>query len=117
MSGKYCWDGIIFPLEDNTMGESTTPLNQLEFKLQNKKTEPFLYEVGQKVRVSKWVTEDRQTPKYWAGALAHVLRRYDGGLFVPKHFYDVKMLHGDKVCVFKEDELDRRYIRKNLDKR
>ena len=85
------------------------------FNIQNKKIEPFLYEVGQKVRIRKNVIYDGQTPKYWGGALCQILSRQNVG-FVPKHIYKVRLLHGDKVCDFFEYEIDMRYIRKNLDK-
>lgn len=78
---------------------------------------PFLYEVGQKVRVSKKVAMDGQTPEYWAGALVQILSRRHADILQYRHLYKVKLLHAEKTCEFFEDEFDRRFIRKNLDKR
>ena len=82
-----------------------------------KNHKPFLYEVGQKIRVSKKVIMDGQTPDYWGGAICQILRRSRTGIISDKHLYRVRILHKDKTCEFFEEELDRRFIRKNLDKR
>lgn len=98
------------------MRSSSTLLNQFEDKLHHKKIKPFLYEVGQKVRIRKNIVQDGQTPEYWSGALCQILSRQNVGMFLPKHMYKVRLLHGDKICDFFEYEIDMRYIRKNLDK-
>lgn len=78
---------------------------------------PFLYEVGQKVRIPKRVINNFQVPEYWAGSVAQILsRRHVNSSTSHRHLYRVKLLHGDKICEFFEEDLDRRFVRKNLDK-
>ena len=70
---------------------------------------PYLADIGQTVRVLKRVTEDGQTPAWWAGAICVVEKRMTSGL-LKEHSY--KLRHeNNRTCDFKESELDRRYLK------
>ena len=78
---------------------------------------PFLYEVGQKVRVSNRILSSFQIPAHWAGCVVQILsRRHIYSQTKHIHVYKVKMLHGSNVFEFFEEDFDRRFVRKNLDK-
>ena len=70
---------------------------------------PYLFQVGQRVRINKGVTQDGQTPKFWDGGFAIVEKRKCGGL-CKEHWYTLKHANG---CTddFREEELDSRYSR------
>lgn len=91
---------------------TTTNLLQLLVNEYNKPDpRPYLFEVGQTVRVVKSVVNDGQTPKHWAGATGSVERRKTTGLH-KDHWYVVRHATGNVTCEFREDELDRRYARR-----
>ena len=74
---------------------------------------PFLFEVGQKVRVldvrvdQRWAGWDGQTKAYWNGAVVEVLSRKSTGLH-KDHFYCLKHENG-AIDDFREEELDGRF--------
>ena len=74
-------------------------------------TKPFLYSFGQKARVLSNVIEDGQTPEYWSGAKVEIRERYHTPIF-KNRVYVVKHLKNNRICEFKEEELDKRYRRK-----
>lgn len=73
---------------------------------------PFMFQVGQQVRVVKSVVNDGQTHKCWAGAIATITRRYCTGLH-KEHWYEVSLSYNGSLLKneFREDEFDFRYIR------
>lgn len=75
-------------------------------------TKPYYYEVGQKVRVCKKVLEDGQTPRFWAGAVCEVVKRY-ASMIHKDHWYKLRHPNGNED-EFREYELDYRYIRKHV---
>lgn len=68
---------------------------------------PFLFKVGQKVRVLKKVVDDGQTPHYWAGSICEVIGRSSSFLH-KDHWYALKHTNGF-TDLFSEEELDNRY--------
>lgn len=70
---------------------------------------PYLYQKGQWVRVLKSVTDDGQTPREWAGALAIVEHRKTTGLH-KDHIYLLANPRTGQRDEFREEELDRRYV-------
>ena len=62
------------------------------------------------MRVCKDVVNDGQTPKFWAGAVVTIERFY-GTVLVKSHWYRLRHDNGASD-EFKEDELDRRYMRR-----
>lgn len=99
------------------MNNYTSFISLLDGFIPSKEHQPFLYEVGQKVRISKRVVESKKLPYYWSGALVQILSRRHADTKAHKHVYKVRILHSDKIGEFYEEEFDRRYIRKNLDKK
>lgn len=71
---------------------------------------PFLFEIGQKVRLRKGRSEDGQTPKCWDGAMCEVVNRQSTGL-MKRHWYFLKHLENQVISEFEEDEIDARYSR------
>lgn len=74
-------------------------------------TKPYLFKVGQIVRILGHISKDGQTPKYWDGAKVMVLKQKCSMLH-KEHSYVVKHLDQNVMCEFKEYELDNRYSRK-----
>lgn len=74
---------------------------------------PYAFQLNQAVRVLSDIASDGQTPVYWAGAKAIVVRRYTTGLH-KEHFYVVRSISSQtgRECEFRESELDQRYRRK-----
>jgi hypothetical protein len=70
---------------------------------------PYLFAVGQRVRVCKSVTQDGQTPKHWAGAIGIVEERKTSMLH-KDHWYAVSA--NGRRCEFREEELDFRYAKR-----
>ena len=68
---------------------------------------PYLFQVGQTVRIIKRVIDDGQTPLYWSGAKVIVQSRGCTPLF-KTHVYVLKHPNGAEDQ-FVEEELDRRY--------
>ena len=74
-------------------------------------TKPFLFQIGQKVRLALNVSKNGQTPIYWDAAIVTVVSRYVTGMW-KDHWY--KLRHKNGQCEdFKEYEINRRYSRKN----
>lgn len=75
-------------------------------------TKPYLFQIGQKVRIRTGRSLDGQTPPYWDGATGKILSRKCSWLH-KDHWY--KILHDtvNFTCEFREDELDLRFSRKN----
>jgi hypothetical protein len=71
---------------------------------------PFLYEVGQTVRLLLGRSRDGQTPECWNGAKCVVVSRVASGLS-KQHWYAIRHPCG-AVDEFREEEIDARYIRK-----
>ena len=71
---------------------------------------PFAFQEGQTIRVVKGVSKDGQTPAFWNGALAVVVRRYCTGIY-KDHWYVLRHSNGIQD-EFREDEIDFRYRRK-----
>jgi len=71
---------------------------------------PFLYQEGQTIRVLNGRSKDGQTPTYWNGALAVVVRRYCTGIH-KEHWYVLRHSNG-REDEFREEEIDGRYRRK-----
>jgi hypothetical protein len=69
---------------------------------------PYLFKIGQTIRVRVKVIEDGQTPLYWAGAKAKVISRLCTGLH-KEHWYKVYLESHNVTCDFSEEELDLRY--------
>lgn len=74
---------------------------------------PFLFLPGQMGRVHAKVSHDGQTPGYWDGAKVQILSRHRTTI-LKNHIYKVRHLSNNKICTFSEDELDRRFIKKEL---
>jgi hypothetical protein len=68
---------------------------------------PFLFNLGQVVRVRKKVINDGQTPLFWAGAKVRVLSR-NCSCLTKSHWYVLQHPNGAQDH-FQEYELDRRY--------
>ncbi|NJO61044.1 MAG: hypothetical protein HC836_23120 [Richelia sp. RM2_1_2] len=98
------------------MKNYTSFIHLLEGYIPPKDHKPFLYEVGQKVRISKKVTENERISNIWAGSVAQILSRRHANVGGHYHIYKVKLLHGTEIFEFSEADFDRRFIRKNLDK-
>jgi len=75
-------------------------------------TKPFLFKEGQTTRVLNGLSDDGQTPEYWDGAKVLILSVYATSIF-KNHIYRCKHLINDKIDEFKEEELDKRFIRNN----
>lgn len=73
---------------------------------------PYLFEVGQTIRLKKGRSNDGQTPKQWDGCLAIVVSRHCSGL-LKEHWYRLKHKDYDVIEEFREEEIDFRFIRKN----
>ena len=73
--------------------------------------EPFVFVVGQIVRLRKGRSDDGQTPEYWDGATVVVVSMYSSGL-LKNHWYKVLHPARNVTCDFEEDEFDKRYFRK-----
>lgn len=71
---------------------------------------PYLFQVGQKVRILKKVIDDGQTPYFWADSVCEIIKRRST-LFSKRHVY---FLRHENSCVegFLEEELDARYARR-----
>ena len=74
---------------------------------------PYLFEIGQKVRVKILLSEDGQTPKFWEGARAKVMSRYST-LMHKEHWYTLEHSQNGAQDNFKEEEIDRRYRQRNV---
>ncbi len=72
---------------------------------------PYLFEVGQMVRLRKGRSDDGQTPRYWDGAVVKVKDRSCTGLH-KIHFYILQHPNGQEDS-FEEDEIDVRYAKKH----
>jgi uncharacterized protein YodC (DUF2158 family) len=72
---------------------------------------PFIFQVGQMVRLKKGRSDDGQTPEYWDGAIVKVVSMYSTGL-LKNHWYKVLHAGQNVTCDFEEDEFDQRYARK-----
>lgn len=72
---------------------------------------PFLYEIGQRVRVAKRVTKDGSLFPL-SGSIGQVIGRKHVG----NNIYRVVLRYNTNIFEFSEEDLDRRFIRKNLDK-
>lgn len=70
---------------------------------------PYLFEVGQTVRLRLRRSDDGQTPRCWDGAVVTVEHRYCTGLH-KEHWYKLKL--NGVVCEFREDEIDARYAKR-----
>ena len=73
-------------------------------------TKPFLFKEGQTARVLNNMSDDGQTPEYWDGAKVIILSIHVTPIF-KNHIYEVQHLENNIKCEFKEDELDKRFIR------
>lgn len=71
---------------------------------------PYLFEIGQTVRVKKGCSDDGQTPAHWEGAICTVVSRHTT-LLHKDHWYKVYNAELNLICDFREDELDLRYCR------
>lgn len=71
---------------------------------------PYLFIVGQKVRLKLGRSNDGQTSRCWDGAIVTVISRYCTGMF-KDHWYKL-MLPSGSINEFKEYEIDARYTRK-----
>lgn len=71
---------------------------------------PYLFEVGQTVRLRKGRSDDGQTPEYWDGAIVTVVSRHCTGM-MKYHYYKVRY-PGGPTCDFEEDEFDMRYAKR-----
>ena len=72
---------------------------------------PFLFQIGQRVRLLKRRSDDGQTPEHWDGAMVEVVSRYATGIGKYR-WYKVKHLEKGMTCDFEEDEIDARYAKK-----
>lgn len=72
---------------------------------------PFLFEVGQTVRVVKRVIDDGQTPEHWSGAMGTVISQRCT-MLSKRHWYKVKHAGRNCTCDFEEDELDFRFAKR-----
>jgi hypothetical protein len=72
---------------------------------------PYLFQLGQIVRLKKGRSNDGQTPSYWDGAVVEIFGRYTTGLH-KDHWYKVYLPSQHVTCEFSEDEIDLRYSRK-----
>lgn len=68
---------------------------------------PYLFRIGQRVRVLHKVIDDGATHDFWDGAIGNVTERMTTGIH-KEHWYVVRIPF--KRATFREDELDRRYI-------
>lgn len=68
---------------------------------------PYLFEVGQKVKVCQKVLKDGQTPRFWLVGLVTVVSRSTSGLH-KEHWYHLEHPNGAHD-EFRETELDYRY--------
>jgi len=73
---------------------------------------PYLFQVGQTIRVLKGRSKDGQTPIYWNGALAIVVRRYCTGIH-KEHWYVLRHSVNGYEDEFREEEIDSRYARRS----
>lgn len=73
---------------------------------------PYLFEIGQKVRLRLGRSNDGQTPRHWDGAVATVESRYCTGLH-KEHWYKLRHSNG-QLAEFCEDEIDARYARRRV---
>ena len=73
-------------------------------------TKPYLFKVGQTVRVKNGRSSDGQTPKQWDGCLAIVVSKYCTGL-LKEHWYRLKHKDYQIIEEFREEEIDLRYSR------
>jgi uncharacterized protein YodC (DUF2158 family) len=73
-------------------------------------TKPFIFKIGQKVRLKKGQSNDGQTPAYWDGAIVTVVSMYSTGL-MKYHWYKVRYPDGP-TCDFEEDDFDMRYAKR-----
>ena len=71
----------------------------------------YLFRVGQVVRILKNVVEDGQTPEYYSGAKVIIISTHCT-MLLKEHYYKVRHLENNKICIFKEDEIDGRFRRK-----
>jgi hypothetical protein len=71
---------------------------------------PFLFEVGQEVRLRVGRSLDGQTPEHYNGAMVQILSRYCTGLH-KEHWYKVFHKEKNETCEFREDEFDMRFAR------
>ena len=71
---------------------------------------PYLFEVGQKVRIKACI-KDGQTPEYYSGAKVIIISTHCT-MLLKEHYYEIRHLENNKICIFKEDEIDGRFRRK-----
>jgi hypothetical protein len=69
---------------------------------------PFLFHVGQKVRIKSTLTSDTHEIEEMLGHVGLVEKRYQTGLH-KENWYHVRL--GTRVEPFREHELDKRYAR------
>lgn len=72
--------------------------------------QPFLFQVGQRVRVRIGCLVDGQTLRHWSGAFARVTGRRSSSLH-KEHWYVLEHLNTGDVDDFAESELDQRYTK------
>jgi len=72
---------------------------------------PYLFQIGQTVRLRKGRSNDGQTSRAWDGAIVTVIDRYCTGMF-KDHWYKLRLASG-AINEFKEYEIDARYARIN----
>lgn len=84
-------------------------LSQLLVDAYNKPDpKPYLFQVGQLVRLRKGRSNDGQTPRYWDGAFGRIEARYTTGIH-KEHWYKIRHESENEISAFFEDELDARY--------
>lgn len=76
-------------------------------------TKPYLFKVGQTVRLTKRRSDDGQTPKEWDGCLAIVVSKHCTGI-LKDHWYKLKHKDYNIIEEFREEEIDFRYIKKKM---
>jgi len=73
-------------------------------------SKPFLFKKGQVARVLNGISDDGQTPEYWDGAKVIISEKHCSTIF-KHHWYKVIHMENSRTCEFKEEELDKRFIR------
>ena len=81
--------------------------------IREKDPSPYLYKKGQIARIKNGVSNDGQTPKHWDGAKVVILSQHSSPLF-KQHWYEVIHMENSHTCDFKEEELDRRFCKRNV---
>lgn len=71
---------------------------------------PYLFQIGQTVRLKLGLSDDGQTPRCWDGAKCEVVKRRCSGLY-KEHWYILRHLELNATEEFREYEIDRRYSR------